>query len=570
MKLYLIFQLTIGVVGLFFLRRKLQWNNSQFRVFSILFLFSPIIMQHTAVAYFTWYNFYFFPWMIYFAAERNMIKGLVGVGAVLGLVVLQGGIYIVQYLGMFYILYELLHVLLEKDWNRVIRIALVPIIAGALSFVRFSTTAIVYGEYIRPWVEIDGYNLPFFLFYAIIPTITIPPINLFFHTDYLGWQLTPHDSGIFWGLSLIMLIVVVVKYREVVKDPNSKDQNGLNYNAVFIAATFLFIISFYKVWYYMMKAASVLEVPFFESIKNHGIRFVMGAFFGYALLFATYSDEIWDRLRIFTQTKFWTKLKSVLSIIVKIIIALLGMSILVLRVFKTRIADWSYRIITQAYDGTAYSWLREYMEGMTINPLELYYTRFDVLYGALVKWSTSVFIVLIVLYLITQLWGMIKKRFELFLRSFSYFKFEMLLAIPLIFSTVMWANLAASVPFSSHETTPVSPPIIEILTLETGIDNPEIEVTPKELKLIQKGYAAADEYVFTKISANDSKYLEIKSGNASFSDKNGRLSLIPYDTNPVKIVFRNEKVLRPLYITIILWSFVLLYAILNIKVLRKR
>ena len=111
-KLYVIIQFLIGVFGLFALKRKLSWNYSQFRTFVVLFLFSPIIMQHISVAYFTWYNFYLFPLLIYFVADRRMAVGIVGSAAVLGLIVLQGGIYIVQYVGLFYILYEVFHIII--------------------------------------------------------------------------------------------------------------------------------------------------------------------------------------------------------------------------------------------------------------------------------------------------------------------------------------------------------------------------------------------------------------------------------------------------------------------------
>ncbi|MCJ7800900.1 MAG: hypothetical protein MUP82_00915, partial [Candidatus Marinimicrobia bacterium] len=190
-KLYIIIQFLIGVSGLIILKKKLNWNNSQFRIFTVLFLFSPIIMQHIAVAYFTWYNFYLFPWLIYFVADRRMLIGIVGTAAVLGLIVLQGGIYIVQYVGLFYVLYEIFHVIFEKDWKRVLRIFTIPLLAGLFSFARIYITAYAYGDYVRPWVETDAYNIPFFLFYALLPTVTIPPINLFFHTDFLGWSLTP-------------------------------------------------------------------------------------------------------------------------------------------------------------------------------------------------------------------------------------------------------------------------------------------------------------------------------------------------------------------------------------------
>ncbi len=48
-KLYVFLQFIPGIFGIIALRKKLQWNDEQFRNYTILFLFSPIVMQHLAV-----------------------------------------------------------------------------------------------------------------------------------------------------------------------------------------------------------------------------------------------------------------------------------------------------------------------------------------------------------------------------------------------------------------------------------------------------------------------------------------------------------------------------------------
>jgi len=571
MKLYIIIQFIIGVVGLFLLKNKLRWNNSQFRIFTILFLFSPIIMQHIAVAYFTWYNFYLFPWLVLFIAEKNHIKSIVGISAALGLIVLQGGIYIVQYLGLFYVLYEVFHIILEKDWKRIIRLIFIPIIAVLLSWARLSTTATVYGEYIRPWVEIDGYNLPFFLFYALIPTITISPLNLIFHSDYLGWSLTPHDSGLFWGAALVMLIIVTLKYKNIVTHPNSQNQNGLNYNAVFISATFLFLISFYRIWFYIMKGVSAFDVPLLESIKNHGIRFVMGAFFAYAILFSNYSKSIWETLHNFAETKFWIIAKGISKVIFKGIVILLGVLISVATLFKGTITNKIYAIITVAYNDLGHQWLHNRMEGMKLNSLEFYFLRFDVIYNSIQKWMIVIFVFFILLLIISYIIRSNRKHYTKLLHEFPFFKFEMLLAIPLILSTSMWANLAASVPYSDYEVLPLLAPKIVVQHFDNvDIEYPNIEVTPKQLSLTPISSKQVKGYLFTQIPSTDYKFFEIESKNATFFDKNGKLLLVPHDSNPIKMVFRTYKVLNALYITLISWFFVFCYIAINKLVFKKR
>ena len=551
-KLYIIIQFLAGVFGLFALKRKLNWNNSQFRTFVVLFLFSPIIIQHLSVAYFTWYNFYLFPWLIYFVADRRMTVGIVGSAAVLGLIVLQGGIYIVQYVGLFYILYEVFHVLFEKEWKRILRILIIPLLAILLSLARIYITAYAYGDYVRPWVEIDGYNISFFMFYALIPTVTIPPIDLFFHSDFLGWSLTPHDSGQFWGLSIIMLALVVVKYKKIVKNANSQQQGGLNYNAVFIAASLLFIISFYQIWYLTMRAVSILNIPLFESIKNHGIRFIMGSYFGFALLLANYSKEIWKEFHQFVKTRFWQIVKKVTEKSFHIILFGMGAVVIFLKIFKSIIIGKFGEVIAGAYYNTGHFWLRQRMEGINENSLEFYYFRFDVAYSAILYWFFVIFSVLLITFLLIYFFKKKRKLFEPMIVRFPNLKFELLLAIPLILSTVMWTNLVSSVPYESYDVLPVMPPKI-LIDSYINVNPPEIEVTPSYIIIKPVDNLTVNGYIFLQIPATDYKHFDIISKNAVLFDKNGQLMLKPLDNEPIELQFHTAGVWKALILTLVSW-----------------
>ena len=562
-KLYIVIQFLIGVTGLFVLKRKLSWNNSQFRTFVILFLFSPIIMQHISVAYFTWYNFYLFPWLIYFVADRRMVVGIIGSAAVLGLIVLQGGIYIVQYVGLFYILYEVFHVLFEKEWKRILRILIIPLLAALLAFARIYLTAYVYGDYVRPWVEIDAYNIPFFLFYALIPTVTIPPINLFFHTDFLGWSLTPHDSGQFWGLSIIMLLLVFVKYKKIVKNANSKQQGGLNYNAIFIAASGLFIISFYQIWYLTMRAVSILDIPLFESIKNHGIRFIMGSYFGYALLLANYSKGIWKEFYKFVDTKFWQVSKKAMKGLFKIILFGTGFVVLSLKLFKSIIVSIFSEVITGAYNNSSHFWLKRRMEGINENSLEFYYFRFDVAYSAILYWLFVIFCVMLITFLLIYFFKKKKKLFEPITIRFPNLKFELLLAIPLMFSTVMWTNLASSIPYESYDIHPVMPPKI-FLDSDVNVNIPEIKVTPAHIIIKPVDNVKVNNYIFPQIPATDYKCFDIITKNAVLLNENGLLKLKPFDNEPIEMQFSIAGAIKSLFITIISWGMVLIFVMFQL------
>ena len=567
-KLYIGIQFIIGVSGLFALKRKLNWDNPQFRIFAILFLFSPIIMQHISVAYFTWYNFYLFPWLIYFMVDRRTSVGIIGTGAVLGIIVLQGGIYIVQYVGLFYILYEIFHILLEKDWKRTIRLLIVPLLVVMLAFIRIYITADAYGDYTRAWVEIDAYNISFFLFYALIPTVTIPPINLIFHTHFMGWSLTPHDSGQFWGLSIIMLVFVVVRYRKIIQNASSRQQSGLNYNAIFIAASVLFIVSFYRIWYLIMRAISTLDIPLFESIKNHGIRFITGSYFGFALLLSNYSKEIWKEFHQFADKKLWQITKKLMGKLFYIVFIGLGFIVMFLKVFKSFIVNNFGEIITSAYNNTGHLWLRKRMEGINENSLEFYYFRFDKAYSSILHWLIVIFSVLLIAFLLIYIFKKNRKSFKTIVTQFPSLKFELLLAIPLIFSTAMWTNLASSVPYNNYEIIPVIPPVIIVESEETDTQ-PKMEVTPSSIIIRQTGDMVVKYYTFPQIPAGDNKHFDIISKNAEFSNKDGQLMLIPLDNEPIEMQFRKERVRRALAVTIISWITIISFMILKLLVKRK-
>ncbi len=570
-KLYVFFHFIPGVIGVFALRKKLQWTDEQFRIFAALFLFSPIVLQHVAVGYFTWYNFYYFPWMIFFMSEKSTFKSIVGTAAVLGLVVLQGGIYIVQYMGLFWLMYEIFHIILEKDLKRVLRIIFVPMLMLVLSWARIGSSVIVYGDYVRPWFEIDAYNISFFLFYAFLPTITIPPIDLWFHTDYLGWALTPHDSGQFWGLSLIMLAVVVLRYKAIVKNAKSKERGGLNYHAIFIAASFLFIISFYRIWYDSMRALALLNIPLIETIKNHGIRFIMGAYFGYAILLATYSSEIWKQLDIFVRTKIWSILKSMLKYLGYAILIGTGLFYSIMIIFKNFITDKFVDIVTAAYNNTGHFWLRNRMEGIQQNDLEFYFYRFDIAFASIRHWTFVILAIALFFFISALLINKNKHRFASLISRFPHLKYELLLIIPLAFSTGMWMNLSTSVPFDYYPIQKAIPPDV-IVQLDKTLSIPGMEVAPDKLILIPKSEIMAEGYVFSNLPFNDHKLFEIISQNAEFFDSDGNLALRPYNNESIEIQYITKPIDQAIRITVIAWSMlgVLVFAQLIVKLKKNK
>jgi len=552
LKIYVFIQFLPGVIGILALRKKLQWNDVQFRHYAALFLFSPIALQHVAVGHFTWYNFYYFPWLIYFMAEKQTVKGIIGSAAVMGLIILQGGIYIVQYFGLFWIIYEAIQIIFWKDYRRILRVIFIPTLMVLLSWARVASTIAVYGDYIRTYFEINGYSITYFLFYALIPTVTIPPIDLWFHTNYLGWVNAPHDSGIFWGFSIIMLIFVALKYKNIVTDESSKTHKGLNYHAIFISASILFIVSFYKIWYFIMRGIDATNFLVIETIKHHGVRFIMGAYMGYAIFLANYSSSIWKEMDTFVRTKLWSTLKKILVIVGYCIFIGSGFLLGAMSVFRKYITDEFVEIITAAYNNTGHYWLQQRMEGIRENSLEFYFYRFDLVYSSIIHWIFIVFAIALPFFLITYLVSKNKNSLTRSTQRFPYLKYELLLTVPLAFSTAMWMNLMTSVPFFEYPIRKVLPPEV-IVDSPYDVTLPVLTVTPEKLHINPKTELLVNGYVFPQLPANDYKLFDIITKNAEFFNKDGQLMLKPLDNEPIEMQFRKEGVKNALIITLFSW-----------------
>ena len=108
LKLFYLIHLMLAIIGILLLARKLNWDNRQLRIFSGLFLLSPIILQHIAIGYTPWINLFLFPLLMYFQFCKKRSVSVIGSAMVYSLIILQGGIHIAVWLLGFHIIYEIL------------------------------------------------------------------------------------------------------------------------------------------------------------------------------------------------------------------------------------------------------------------------------------------------------------------------------------------------------------------------------------------------------------------------------------------------------------------------------
>lgn len=563
-KLYIFLMFLVGAFGVYKLKNKLKWNNLQFRTFSAMFLFSPIIMQHLAVGYSPWINIFLFPWFVYFLSEKRFWRSSVGLSGTMALVLLQGGIYTFIWFATILGLYSIIKYFYDKDYVQLLRIISVPLLAIVLALVRIYSTSYAYSGFSREWFLTTGYNPFTFFAYALTPTLIIEPFDILFYRNVPGLYpgFPPHDAGLFWGLSVIMLIFVIVRNKKIFNSTALSQDEPINNKALLITSIIILTFSFYSIWALFTKTINnYLYLPFYESIKNYGFRFAVPAYLGVTVVLAYNVDKIWDIMQDFTLTNFWIRIKLFFKNSARILFVFLIVLLIALFMFESRLLTLFKNIVEKAYSGESFSFLSDRMEGMSLNTLEFYLIKAENMYGSIQNWVLVLFGLWIFSFLIIHLLNAIKKRNKNFINQYPYIKFEMLLVIPLLFSISMWTKLATSVPYTDFPVQSVNQPTVEIDT-QSNQALPEIVVTPKQMTVYQKANVLSRGYSFPQILARDYKYLEVESNNAVFFDKDESLKIIPIDDKNIVVTFNAKYINLTLFITIVAWILLILFFII--------
>ena len=568
LKIYILVQCLAGLFGVFALKERLHWNNLQFRTYLAIFIFSPIVFQHIAVGYLPWYNLFLFPWLVFFLVETITIRKIIGIAIVNSLVLLQGGVYVFVWFSMILILYALFQAIVEKKVKDLFTIATSYIFVFLLANVRIYTASLSFVDFSREWFEIGGYNPFSFLFFALIPTITIQPLDLLFWTNLLWLGITPHDAGIFWGMVIIMVGVLLLFYKKIFNTDSYKSDT-INYRSIFFVSIIIFTFSFFSFWASIMKAVqSVIEIPFFESIKNYGYRLGIPAYLGFSLVVANYIKDIWKILHKATRSKLWQALMLILKRVFRLATVVVGAILVTFIAFKRDIVEKLNEIVLAAYTNTGHFWLRNRMEGIESNNVEFYYARLENFYLLFLKILMILLIVLLSTHFIILLIRLSNNLIRPIYKRFKYLGLEIALVLPLMFSTFMWIHLATRTPFDFHARQQVTPPTVVVET-ENKYDMPEIIVTPKNMIIQQKSNIMPGGYLFPQILARDYKHLTITTKNATLFDKQGILKINPIDDQDIIVDFNTKTINLTLIITLCSWVCALLLFYISKKRLKE-
>jgi len=172
LKLLVLIHFLIGWAGIQAMGKTCGWNMRQARIFSALFMFSPIIMQHIAIGYLPWFNLFFFPWLLNFLLTKNFFKKWVGTSVVLALILLEGGLHVFVWLGFFIAFFSIFQTVFRKNGRSFLVMAVSGLTACLLALPRLFASFQAFGAFEQRFFS--GYSLDAFLKWGLIPPFFTP------------------------------------------------------------------------------------------------------------------------------------------------------------------------------------------------------------------------------------------------------------------------------------------------------------------------------------------------------------------------------------------------------------
>lgn len=511
----------IGIAGCFALRLRLKWHPLQFRLYLLLFALSPLVMQHLAVGYTPWLNLYFFPWLVFFLADRLVVRRVLGVAIVLGLTLLQGGIHVALWFFLMLLLYALSRSLLDRTARPLLELSAIALLTLWLAWIRLYATFPVYAGFHQAFgLGYSPLNFLFWSFYAPFPAPAL--IGLLTSTVWLG--APAWDAGVFWGGMVFLALLLVLDLGAYQRQRAARSNDPLPQSlpaALLISAIALLVLSFDSVLSAIVRiAAAVIPTGLIEAAEKYPFRLAIPASLVLTLLVAEYAVEIFDSLQAFGK-------KAAQSI------PLLGRAVRVALIVALALLVL----------GLAISWISTIQPGSAAANGILRVTWIVQLLKYQVPILAALAIGILLLWLTDSILGG------------SPGWLEAAIGVPLILASIFWLSVGISVPVEKY---PVQDAAAPNVILEPAGSRARVTASPYELVLSPIQGAEPTSYSFPRTDSRDAAWLQVASGNAVLTQAADRLAVRPQASGEIIVAFETRGYRNAALLTLCAWIFAMI------------
>ena len=568
LKLLVVLNGALGFTGVLALGKRLHWQSAQTRIFSALFLLSPIIIQHVAIGYLPWINLYLFPWLLFFLLSEDIVTRSLGSGMVLALVLLQGGSHVFIWLAFFVVLYMLWISVIRKNGGDLLTIPLAILAAVGLALPRFYLSFQSFATFSQRFFS--GYSIRAFLQWGLVPPFFTPSSMddiEYFIEDYIDG--VPYwDGEVFWGVLIVLAVLLPFLFLHL-RGKNAQDSAAkIPALAVACASAILLIFSFGGLYERVITYFSaLLRLPALEGMEKYPFHFAIPAYYGFAFAVAAcwpdwpgFFERVWFTFRVRWEqfsVLFWhfahwlSKQRRTLNWLAGILLVLCITAL----ALKPAVLAWAQVQISLAYSGYGASWLAGLMEHTGNIPMESYLAKARTLYGYVQHGLLGMILFSVLLWFLGTMQVSSRDMQEAHVSQckFSPWILEVLLVAPLLLAFGMWWRVALATPQDTLPILKIDAPEISTVAVDDPTQVAILSFTPTSLDLTVSETQGGAMLVFSGIPAQDAQFLKIASGGASFIDQDGKLGVRVEQAGEVNIRVNPKLILIPSLIAGVAW-----------------
>ena len=572
LKLLVLIHFLIGWAGIQALSNICGWQARQTRIFSALFLFSPIIIQHIAIGYLPWINLFLFPWLLNFFLHENFLKKWLGSGIVMALIMLQGGLHVFVWSGFFFAFFSFFQTVFRKDLKSLLLFLISGFSACLLALPRVFTSFQSFGTFGQKFFS--GYSLRAFLKWALIPPFFTPPTMddiEFFIEEYIDG--VPYwDGNVFWGFLLICVIVLPFVIRLSFKNKDKSETPGRKTDILALAASsaLILLLSYDRLYEKGISFISdLINLPALKGMEKYPFRFAIPAYFGFSFVAAWYWEHYLDFFtRVLNQTRelavvFWggfLRFAAYLRRYKKTFAWIGGILILLCLVFivlKSPFLEWVNSQITLAYEGQGADFLAGLMEHAGTIPLRHYFAKAETLFGYLHHILVDLTVVSVSLWLIGVMHNPEKQSVKKHLvhkLNLPLWLPEALVVLPLLLAFGMWWRVSLATPQNTFPEFTMQAPIVSWVGASDTLEIPDIKYSPLSLELSVNEEMIGKTLVLSQIPFQDTRFLEIEPRNVIFVEEEGKTALEVKQSGFIRIQVKNLPVVISVVVAGVGWA----------------
>jgi hypothetical protein len=570
-KLLVLIHFLIGWAGICVLSKTCRWTVRQTRIFSALFMLSPIIIQHLAIGYLPWFNLFFFPWLLNYFLQENSFKKWMGTSIVLALILLQGGLHIFVWLVFFIAFFSILETIFQKKIKCLLLAIASGLTASILALPRLATSFQAFGGFEQNFFS--GYSLGAFLKWGLVPPFFTPASMddiEFFIEEYI--KGVPYwDGSQFWGFLLVCVLALPFAIGSSHKKETSikTRYREASVLALAVSSEMILILSFDGLYASGISFLSnLIQFPALKGMEKYPFRFSILAYYGFAFVCVWYWDHIqtistivinfiWSWMIIFWKAfmRFASYLQKRKKIVAWIASFFLFISIAFIAL-KSIFINWLNSQIALAYAGGGADLLSDLMSGSATIPLIQYINKASTLIGYIQKilfWTTGIVLCVGLIAIIKPIPTRENTKTSLRKIIFPFWVMETLVVVPLMLSFGMWWRVSLATPMKTVPAFEMGAPISSFTNVETGMAVPEMQFSPNTLQLVVTQDMIGETLVFENIPQNDLRFLRIEKGSAKLNEKMGKTAITFESDGKVLLKVNSDSIVFSMLIGMIGW-----------------